>query len=198
MTPTVIRGRAEVRGRASGMLVLGWFGLAWAGWGLSGGFPAAVEVPVLVVAGLVFAGLIVRAVLMFGQARTLPPGDPVAGRAAGRAIGWRFGLIVAAEFAGLFVIARVLALTGLIRLIPAIVCLGVGIHFFPLVRLFAVPVYRWTGAALCAIAVLTVVLAPLLAVPMLWTALPGFAAALTLDLTAAVLPWSYPAGRTGG
>lgn len=193
MTATIVPNRAEVRGRASGMLVLGWFGLAWAGWGLSGGFPAAVEAPVLTVAGLVFAALIVRAVLMFRQARTLPPGDPETGRAAGRAIGWRFGLIVAAEFIGLFVIARILALTGLTQLIPAIVCLGVGVHFFPLARLFAVPVYGWTGAALCAIAVLTVVLAPLLAAPTLWTALPGFAAALTLDLTAAVLPRSYPA-----
>jgi len=177
----------EVRGRASGMIVLGWFGLAWAGWGLSGDFPPAVEVPVLVVAFLVFAALIAGAVGLFRRARTLPPGD----LEIGRAVGWRFGLVVAAEFAGLAVIARVLAVTHLTELIPAIVCLGVGIHFFPLARLFHVPIYVRTGAALCAIAVLTAVLAPLLGVPVLWTALPGFAAAVTLDVTAALLPRSY-------
>lgn len=194
MTATVVGNRAEVRGRASGMLVLGWFGLAWTGWGLSGAFPAVVEVPVLVAAALVFAALIVAAIMLFRRARTLPAGDPETGRAVGRAIGRRFGLIVAAEFIGLFVVARLLALAELSELIPAIVCLGVGVHFFPLARLFGVPAYVRTGAVLCAVAVLTAVLAPLLGQPHLWTVLPGFGAALTLDVTAAVLPRSYPAG----
>ena len=94
---------------------------------------------------------------------------------------------MAAEFIGLAVIARVLALLDRPELVPLIVCLGVGIHFFPLARLFHVPIYVRTGTALCAIAVVTVVLAPLLGMPALWTVVPGFGAALTLDVTAALL-----------
>lgn len=182
--------RAELRGRASGMIVLAWFGLAWTGWGLSEGFGPGVEVPVLAAAGLCFAGLVAVAITLFRRARTYPAGDPVRGREIGRAVGWRFGLIVAAEFIGLFVVARVLAVLGATELVPLIVCLGVGVHFFPLARLFHVPVYVRTGVALCALAVLTAVLAPLLGAPVLWTALPGFGAALTLYVTAALVPRS--------
>lgn len=186
---TAIPGnRAELRGRASGMIVLAWFGLAWTGWGLSEGFGSGVEVPVLAVAGLCFLGLVATAITMFRRARSYPAGDAARGREIGRATGRRFGLIVAAEFIGLAVVAVILGKAGLPEAIPLIVCLGVGVHFFPLARLFHVPLYVRTGAALCTLAVLTAVLTPLLGDPVLWTALPGFGAALTLDGTAALLP----------
>lgn len=190
MTTTSLGNRAELRGRASGMIVMAWFGLAWTGWGLSEGFGAGVEVPVLVVSGLCFAGLVAAAVVLFRRARTYPEGDPERGREIGRAIGWKFGVIVAAEFIGLGIIAWILGRFGATELVPVIVCLGVGVHFFPLARLFHVPVYVRTGAALCAFAALTAVLAPLLGAPVLWTALPGFGAALTLYVTAALVPRS--------
>ncbi|MGH3797414.1 MAG: hypothetical protein ACRDSP_21305 [Pseudonocardiaceae bacterium] len=151
---------------------------------MSVGVPAAVEAPVIAVAGLCFLLLAGRAVLAYRRAASLPCGHDV-GR--GRAIGRRFGIIVAAEFIGLFVVAAVLAVNGHPEPIPAVVCLGVGIHFFPLRRLFNVAIYDRTGMVLCLIAVATALLAPLTGTPTLWTMLPGIGAALTLYITGALL-----------
>jgi hypothetical protein len=71
--------------------------------------------------------------------------------------------------------------------VAAVGCLGVGIHFFPLRRLFGVPLYDRTGVALCVLAVLTALLAPVTGIPALWTLIPEVGAALTLYGTAALL-----------
>jgi hypothetical protein len=71
--------------------------------------------------------------------------------------------------------------------IPAVVSAGVGIHFIPLGRLFHVPVYYVTAAALCLIAVATFAIAPATSTEALWTLLPGIGAALVLYATCGVL-----------
>ncbi|MGW0228475.1 hypothetical protein ACWDWO_09200 [Actinopolymorpha singaporensis] len=83
--------------------------------------------------------------------------------------------------------SAVLGRTGRPEVIAPVVCLGVGIHFFPLRRLFAVPLYDATGLALCAIAVATAIAAPLSGNAALWTLLPGVGAAITLYATGALL-----------
>jgi hypothetical protein len=176
--------REELRGRGVGMMVLSFFGLGWASWGLADGVAAGVDTAITVVAVLCAVAAVVGAVLLFRRSASAPSGaDALRARPAGK----RFGFIVAAEFIGIFVIARVLAVTGLTELIPAIVCLGVGIHFFPLTRLFNVPIYHYTGGALCLITLATVVLAPLTGQSALWTMLPGLGAALVLFTTSALL-----------
>lgn len=192
MTPiiTATRDRAELRGRASGVLVLGYFALAWTGWGTSAGVPSGVQIGLVATAAVLLLALIAGAVAMFRAARALPApdaGEREEGRRAGRRIGIRFGLVVVAEFAGIAVIARVVALTGHVELIPMLVCLGVGVHFFPLSRLFGLPLYDRTGIAMCAIAALTAVAAPLFGAPALWTLLPGLGSALTLYATCAAI-----------
>ena len=147
--------RAELRGRAVGTINMALFALAWTNWGLTG-IPDIVAASTIAAAVLCSVACVAGAVLVFRRADTAPRGPEVArGRAAGR----RFGAVVAAEFIGLAVIAWILGATGHSPLIPAVVCLGVGIHFFPLARLFAVPLYDRTGAALCLVAVATTVLA---------------------------------------
>jgi len=173
-----------MRGRAAGIVILGYFALAWAGWGTSTGVPAAVRAAVLTAAGLAFLVLAVGAVVLYQRAAALPATqDPSRGRSIGR----RFGIIVAVEFIGLIIIARILAVSGHDQLIAAAICLGVGIHFFPLRRLFDVPIYDLTDAVLCGLALLTAVIAPLAGWPALWTMLPGFGAAVVLYATSAVL-----------
>ncbi|SDR83293.1 hypothetical protein [Actinopolymorpha singaporensis] len=83
--------------------------------------------------------------------------------------------------------SAVLGRTGRPEVIAPVVCLGVGIHFFPVCRLFAVPLYDATGLALCAIAVATAIAAPLSGNAALWTLLPGVGAAITLYATGALL-----------
>ncbi len=138
---------------------------------------------------------IAASIFTYQRAASLPGGTQAA---RGRVVGRRFGLIVAAEFLGLAVIARLLTATHHPQLIPAVICLGVGVHFFPLARLFAAPIYHRTGAALCLVAVLTAVLAPTTHHPVLWTALPGIGAAVTLYATCAPLVHGYTAGTRHG
>lgn len=181
------RSRADLRGGALGLLVLGYFALAWTFWGLSSGVPVGVSVPLEVVAVVGFAGLVWAAGLMFRRAARIPVVPGSGARERGRAIGRRFGIVVAVEFVGLAVVALVLSAVGHPHLIPAMICLGVGVHFFPLIRLFRVPVYAVTGVAMCAVAALSAVVALLSGQVALLTMLPGLGAALTLALTCAYL-----------
>ena len=194
---------AEVRGRALGVTLLAFFALAWVGWGTGGHLPAVPQVLVVV-----FAALLSVAVTTFGwglagrTATETSPRRPAVGSEPdpevgstgsasrvqpGRNISRTFGLIVAAEWIGIFVIAGILGATGHAAVIPAVVCAGVGVHFIPLGRLFHVPAYYVTASTLCLVAVATFVIAPATSTAALWTLLPGIGAATVLYATCAVL-----------
>ncbi|ARF58872.1 hypothetical protein [Streptomyces gilvosporeus] len=173
------RTRAELRGRAAGSGILAFFAFGWTGCGISA-LPATVGLALLAVAGLTSATVAALAIRNARRAATAPAGgDPARGKATGR----RFGLVVTAEWIGIFVAVRLLGTFGHTQLIPAAIALGVGIHFFPLARLFSLRAYHLTGTALCLIALATALLAPLAGTDALWTMLPGFGSALTLYAT---------------
>jgi hypothetical protein len=178
-----VLSRTDLRGRAIGTINLALFALAWTNWGLTG-IVDTVAVSTIAAAVLCSVACVAGAILVFRRAAAAPDSMDVA---RGRAVGRRFGAVVAAEFIGLAVIAWILGATGHSPLIPAVICLGVGIHFFPLARLFAVPLYDRTGAALSLVAVAAAVLAPLTGNATLWTLLPGIGAALVLYATCASL-----------
>lgn len=176
--------RPEIRGRAVGTVLMAFFALVWTAWGLSTGVPAAIQNTGRVVSALCFLFLLGLAFMAFRRSASLRQGsvDYQAHR-----VGRSFGIVVGAEFLGLFVVSAVLGRTGHPEVIAPVVCLGVGIHFFPLRRLFAVPLYDATGLTLCVIAIATVIVAPLSGNPALWTLLPGVGAAITLYATGALL-----------
>jgi hypothetical protein len=175
--------RAELRGRAAATSLLAFFGLAWTGCGISA-IPTATGAAVFAVAALASVILVGLAVRMGRRATTAPAGDDPA---QGSATGLRFGLIVAAELIGIFVIAHVLTSTGHPHFIPSAIAFAVGVHFFALGRLYRFSAYHLTGAALCLAAAGTAVLAPLTGITALWTALPGFGSALALYATCGYL-----------
>jgi hypothetical protein len=176
--------REELRGRGTGMIVLSLFALLWASWGTTG-VSSGVKVATLIVAGLASVSSIAGASVLFRRSASTPSGaEFLRGRPP---VGRRFGIIVAAEFIGIFAVARILAVTGHTEFIAPLVCLAVGVHFFPLRRLFHVGIYGFTAWALCAITVVTFVLAPLTGESILWTLIPGYGAALVLYATCARL-----------
>jgi hypothetical protein len=171
--------RAELRGRAAGTALLAFFALGWTACGISA-IPTTVGLVLFAIAAAGSLTLAALALAMSRRAATAPTdGGPGRGRATGR----RYGIVVAAEWIGIFVVARLLAATGHSQLIPAAIALGVGIHFFPLAKLFGIRAYHLTGAAICLVALTTSLLAPLTATPALWSILPGFGSALTLYAT---------------
>ncbi|WP_327070631.1 hypothetical protein [Kitasatospora sp. NBC_01302] len=174
--------RAELRGRAIGSSVLAFFAFGWTVCGTSDLHSSPLTAALLTVAALASLAVFGFAVQAGRQAAHTPAGGD---RARGKAAGRRFGLIVTAEWIGIFAAVRALDATGHPHLIAAVIALGVGIHFFPLARLFSVPVYDVTGAVLCLIALATLLLAPLTGSDVLWTLLPGLGSALGLYATCA-------------
>lgn len=119
---------ASRRTAATAAAVEGFFALAWFGWGQAG--PPAWESVALGVGSGVSVVILVIAILSILASRDQP--SPVSGPDEGK----RFGILVGIEFglAGLGAVA--LAVAGQVQFIAAWVCLVVGVHFFPLRRVF--------------------------------------------------------------
>lgn len=174
----------ELRGRSIGVFVCAGFGLMWAGPALSL-LEAGVAAPLFAVSIVVFAVLVVGGLRVRGAAVGLSPApEPAEDRRAGR----RFGLVVGVESVAIGVAVAMLNVTGHPFLIPAVVCAAVGLHFVPLAAMFQVRLYLGTAAALCLVAVATVIVVPTTGAPAwLWQALPGFGAAVSLWVTGGLL-----------
>ncbi|GGK14075.1 hypothetical protein GCM10011583_52610 [Streptomyces camponoticapitis] len=184
--------RAELRGRATGVGVMAFFGLGWTACGVTD-MPVTAGRAVFALGVAVTITFAVLGSRMSRRAADAPTsGEPTADRK--KKAGLRFALVVVAEWVAIFVIARVLVATDHAEAIPAFVAAVVGVHFFPLARLFGVRVYHLTGAAICAAALAAAVLAPLTSTPALWTALPGFGSAAALYATSVSLLRTPPHG----
>jgi len=133
------RSVEALRGRATGVLFLSGFGGLWFLLGLAASQRLSLPTACALAAGL--AALVAGAVLLRRRSAALPPTrlDPEEQRRAGRT----FGRVNAAQWA-----AIVLGRLHLDAYTPAAVTVVVGLHFFPLARLFRSPQHHVTGAAL--------------------------------------------------
>ena len=133
--------RDYARGVAIGALVLTFFGVFWAfaNWPQAPSWAYGVlSLPVV--------ALTLFAVVRFINAAKLPEamdGDQAA--RDGKRTGIAFGVVFAVEFILIAAAAAILAKLNRPLLIPVAIALIVGLHFFPLARLFHVPVYSVTG-----------------------------------------------------
>lgn len=130
------------------------FGVLWLVLGAYDGrlLPEWVRIA-LWLAGIVLAvGIGVRAMRSLRLAKTPPPSTPEQ-TAAGRRTGRRFGMIFGLE--GLAIAGAVAILNAVHRpqAIVLAVAIIVGLHFFPLARIFHVPMYYVTGAVGCLIGI---------------------------------------------
>jgi hypothetical protein len=178
--------RAELRGRAAGNMMLACFALGWTGCGISS-FPNVLGISIFIVAAAASATIVALAIRSVRRAptslSTVTAPSPASASDTGPAIGRRYGLIVTAEFLGIFATVRILAATNHPTAISAAIATIVGIHFFPLARLFGVPAYDRTGTALCVAGLAAFALAPLTGTAALWTLIPGFGSATVLYAT---------------
>ena len=144
-----------------------------ASWALAGG--------ILAVVGIVaFGTLVIRRA---GRLRAEPPGLVAQG------LGRRFAWIVALEVAAFVIANSWAAATGRFALIPSLDLIIVGLHFFPLARLFQVPRYHLMAIGFCAIPVLTLVWLPpefLIGHAGSWYVVPSLGCGLVASSTAVV------------
>jgi hypothetical protein len=143
------RSRARPVGdaRRDGMvaLILALFSAAWFSWGqpdASGALTTA----------LASGSCVALAVAVWGACRffSAPRGD---GAPRDPAVGRRYGIIVAIEFAAIGLGAAVLGASGASAYIPVWACGVVGLHFVALASLFRMPALRALGAVVSAVAV---------------------------------------------
>ncbi|MBD2867579.1 DUF7010 family protein [Paenibacillus arenilitoris] len=101
------------------------------------------------------AALIIGGVGLVRASRALPDAAATSDPRLGKSTRLRFNLIFAAEGAAIAVAIAVCDAIDRTDLIPIIIALIVGIHFFPLAPLFNVRMYHLTGALLCVVAIAT-------------------------------------------
>ncbi|MFF6790069.1 DUF7010 family protein [Streptomyces filamentosus] len=130
--------------RRRGVVVLSVFGMVWA---LAGG--SGLPSPGLAVAG-VLGALLTAGTLVAGRRRTA--GEVT--RPVRLPERWNrgVGVVNAAEAAAIVGVVAGANASGHPEWIPVGICLAVGLHFFPLARLYDQRQYGWAAAALTALA----------------------------------------------
>ncbi|MFS0728261.1 hypothetical protein [Paenibacillus sp. 1P07SE] len=146
--------REAMTGMASGVMFMALFGTMWAFTGFGGlqvlGSTALITIPLLPGTTLFMAGL-----FLVRTSRRLPPQADTTDAAAGKKTKRLFNLIFAVQGIAIAITVLLCVNTGRSELIPIIIALIVGLHFFPLARLFQVRLYYGTGGLLCLAAVAT-------------------------------------------
>ncbi|MBW4050483.1 MAG: hypothetical protein HIU85_03325 [Proteobacteria bacterium] len=165
-------------GAAVGAIFLSLFGAAWIILSLiNGNFAPALYVPpVLITLLLLWRASIV---LRRNAAAARSQMDPGYRRKIGRV----FGIVNAVQWTLVFVAATLLPRFGLDWLIVPVIVIIVGLHFFPLARLFDRHLYYGTGIALLGWAVVIALVSRTTLVPMITAVGTG----TLLWVTAAIL-----------
>ncbi|MEU6658485.1 hypothetical protein [Streptomyces sp. NPDC046821] len=132
--------------RRRGAIVLAVFALVWAFAGGSG----ISAMPVSVTIGAIAVVLTVVAVVLAFRSNSRP-----ASRMVNLPAKWTrgVGMVNMAEVVAIFAVIAASNASGHPELIPPGICLVVGLHFFPLARLYDQWQYKWTAIFLTVVAV---------------------------------------------
>lgn len=133
--------------RRRGTVVLSVFALVWAFAGASGTGPADGAVPLATEA---VAVLLTVAALFLGLRKGAAPSPRTVNLPANWARG--VGIINGLEVLAIFAVIAAANASGRPGLVPVGIALVVGLHFFPLARLFDQRQYTWTAVSLSAVA----------------------------------------------
>ncbi|MBM7554491.1 DUF7010 family protein [Thalassobacillus pellis] len=176
--------KPELRGIATGVLFMAFFGFAWVSTGIGGlgGYGS----PWLFIFSLAIGIVLVSGgCLLMITSRDLPNQvTNVEGR-DGKNLRMWFNIIFAAEGIAIAIAIIVCNKTEQTEHIPLIIAMIVGLHFLPLAYLFEVKIYYFTGVFLCLVPVITWIFVPVNVAWMdyqvnLYMAVVGFGSALIL------------------
>jgi hypothetical protein len=137
--------------RRRGTLVLSVFALVWAFAGASGISATAASVTIEVAAALITA-----AAIFLAYRKGAAPSPRLVSLPDNWARG--VGIVNVVELAAIFAVIAASNASGHPAFIPAGIALVVGLHFFPLARLYDQWQYKWTAVALAVVAVIGFVL----------------------------------------
>jgi hypothetical protein len=180
--------RPAVQGIASGIFFMAFFGAFW-GFTSASFLSSAFQSVAFVLVGLVTLGFVGMVGILLRYAHALPKTVSPEDAALGKRIGIWFGIVFGIEIVLIALASTLLSTFQLDRFITPAIALIVGIHFFPLARLFRVPTYAMTGVLFSVLA-LVALLALLLGLPIAgpspynWSVFVGVGVTFALWLTA--------------
>ncbi|MFJ8102043.1 DUF7010 family protein [Lysinibacillus sp. NPDC096212] len=176
--------KAAVRGTASGVIFMAFFGTLWAGIGIRGlqgwGF-----LWLLIFSLLIGVILLIGGIVLIMNSKSLSNE-----RAEGNSQRWKrknmwFGIIFGLEGVLIAIAAGICGSTNHLDLFVPVMALIVGAHFFPLAQLFQVKIYYITGSLLCLLSAIALFTFPINVTwsnyqIMVWWTSVGFGSALIL------------------
>ncbi len=157
-TSSTIPGFA-VRGVASGVLFMAFFGTLWATIGI-GGLQGWGGPWLLILTLLIGLGLLLGGVSLLIASRRLPNTVAQDDAQEGRRIGIWFGIVFASEGILIAVASVICNAINRFDLFFPIMAIIVGLHFLPLASLFEVKPYYLVGTLLCLLAIITLLFVP--------------------------------------
>lgn len=155
VSETVV-SKADVRGTASGVMFMAFFGTVWADVGI-GGLQVSGAIWLLILAILIGAILFFYGIALIRGSRNLSNTNPRNSKNVNK---W-FNVVFATEFALIIIAAIVCNATAHFDWFFPIMAIIVGVHFFPLAYLFQVKAYYVTGMLLCLLTIVTLLFVPL-------------------------------------
>ena len=141
-----------VRGIATGMLMMAFFTFIWIGIAYGSLIDTNFKF-VLIIFPLFVIAFIINAVKLFKISKHYPVLTDEADIAEGKKLGKWFGIIFGAEGLGIFIAVNIVTNLGHADLTIPVIALIVGLHFFPLARVFkrTIDYYLATGATIVAV-----------------------------------------------
>ncbi|WP_211744999.1 hypothetical protein [Paenibacillus sp. Marseille-Q4541] len=144
----------EIRSTATGVLFMAIFGMLWAytgtmglqGWG---------EVTLLLLTAAIGITLVIGGISLIRSSRLIQQQVPALNGKSKKKTMRLFNFIFVGEGIAIGIAISICNITHHIELIPLIIAIIVGIHFFPLASLFRINIYYYSGVLLCLIAILT-------------------------------------------
>jgi hypothetical protein len=148
----IIPGKA-VKGIATGMIMMAFFTLLWAGVAF-GGLKETNYWLVLLIFPVLSTVFVLNAIKLFRIAKYFPKLTSEADLAEEKRMGKWFGIIFGAEGLGIFIAINIVINLGHPELTMPVIALVVGLHFFPLAKVFkrTVDYYLATWSTIIAIA----------------------------------------------
>ena len=179
--------KSDVRGTASGVMFMAFFGTVWADVGI-GGLQELRSVWLLLLAILIGATLFFSGIALIRSSRNLSNTTAFTNKNVYK---W-FNLVFITEFLLIFLAAYVCQSTGHFDWFFPIMAVIVGIHFLPLAYLFQVKAYYYTGTLIALLAIVTMLFVPMYVTIggyqiNTWWALVGFGSMLILWITSAMI-----------
>jgi len=149
---------SAVKGTATGLIMMAFFTTLWAGIAY-GGLAATPYWPVLLVFVACSAVFIFNAVQLYRMANFFPPATSPEDIAREKNTGKWFGIIFGAEGLGIFIAINVVVNLGHPELEIPVIALVVGLHFFPLAKVFKRNIDYYFASYSTVIAILAIYLA---------------------------------------